>query len=220
MMQRARVAWAAAFRAPFVAHRMSPAPLAVMVALLVLSHTSLWAASCSDPGILPRASVVGAVPDAPSAPALAAATARYEPILRAVSVRGRTVQLKYCTACLIFRPPRASHCRECDSCIGAVGRGRARSGGRHHGCSPSRRRRAAGRRRAARCRPLRPPCVCAPADLDTARRRPHSSPSDQRATWFPPPPAPRGGSDPSPQTARGCQTASADATTATTCPSS
>ena len=88
MMQRARVAWAAAFRAPFVAHRMSPAPLAVMVALLVLSHTSLWAASCSDPGILPRASVVGAVPDAPSAPALAAATARYEPILRAVSATG------------------------------------------------------------------------------------------------------------------------------------
>lgn len=35
-----------------------------------------------------------------------------------VVIKGTRVQLRYCDTCLLYRPPRASHCRQCDNCVG------------------------------------------------------------------------------------------------------
>lgn len=40
---------------------------------------------------------------------------------RTIEVRmhtGHVIQLKFCSTCKIFRPPRVSHCSLCDACIG------------------------------------------------------------------------------------------------------
>ncbi|KAJ2496993.1 Eukaryotic peptide chain release factor GTP-binding subunit [Coemansia sp. RSA 1972] len=41
----------------------------------------------------------------------------HPPATKAVHVNGSLMQLKYCTTCRIYRPPRASHCRSCDNCV-------------------------------------------------------------------------------------------------------
>jgi len=32
-------------------------------------------------------------------------------------VNGKKLQLKYCATCKMYRPPRASHCRQCNNCV-------------------------------------------------------------------------------------------------------
>jgi len=34
-----------------------------------------------------------------------------------ININGNKVILKWCSTCHIFRPPRASHCSECDHCV-------------------------------------------------------------------------------------------------------
>jgi hypothetical protein len=36
---------------------------------------------------------------------------------RPITVNGITIDTKYCTTCKTWRPPRASHCSECDACV-------------------------------------------------------------------------------------------------------
>lgn len=32
-------------------------------------------------------------------------------------MKSHSLRVKFCTSCLIFRPPRASHCAECNICV-------------------------------------------------------------------------------------------------------
>lgn len=35
-----------------------------------------------------------------------------------IMIKNTSYSLRYCDTCKIYRPPRASHCRQCDNCVG------------------------------------------------------------------------------------------------------
>ncbi|PVV02712.1 hypothetical protein BB560_002829 [Smittium megazygosporum] len=39
------------------------------------------------------------------------------PSMKIIDINGTKHSLKYCNTCRIYRPPRATHCRQCDNCI-------------------------------------------------------------------------------------------------------
>ena len=61
-----------------------------------------FSAGCTDPGILPK-QFTGKFPKRKDK--------------RKSLIRGHLYDLKYCLQCDLFRPPRASHCRECNNCV-------------------------------------------------------------------------------------------------------
>lgn len=85
----------------------------------------LLATCCSDPGIIPRREVIIAT----GSQARLEATLGYDPLSSAtVPADGKGGQHKlpveltsrgyrWCRTCRIVRPPRASHCPDCDNCV-------------------------------------------------------------------------------------------------------
>ena len=80
--------------------------LAGSIVLWVLAMGFMLATSLTDPGIIPRNPFM----DDAEAALQANST-------RSIEIKGVTVQLKWCTTCHIWRPPRAAHCSECDVCV-------------------------------------------------------------------------------------------------------
>lgn len=77
--------------------------------------------SFSDPGIIPRNLDAENPWDTNVAPSLATNPSNNSyPPRKFAMVNGIEVMLKYCDTCKIYRPPRASHCRQCDNCIESV----------------------------------------------------------------------------------------------------
>lgn len=72
----------------------------VLLSLLVVEW-ALFKTSWTEPGIVARG---------PAAAAPMASPPQGD-------LRGRTVDLKWCRTCHVYRPPRARHCRECDVCV-------------------------------------------------------------------------------------------------------
>jgi len=100
----------------------------VIGALAGLSFASLLCTRLRDPGFLPRGphplvtvaapgegvteeSGIGGGAGQPSS------QQQQQAVQREVEVSGAVVRVTYCTTCNIFRPPRASHCRECGRCV-------------------------------------------------------------------------------------------------------
>ena len=74
--------------------------------LACFSSTIFWflVTTFSDPGILPRNT------EAPGRPA--------PPLYRErIDDEGAIVTDTWCHTCRIYRPPRASHCSDCDNCV-------------------------------------------------------------------------------------------------------
>ncbi|CAF1084045.1 unnamed protein product [Rotaria sordida] len=107
-----------AFDCPYLANRLHPA-IPVFAAIIFLTVICfIFRTACSDPGILPRGTSDeilylerSNVSNSPQSVALPGRTIEVQ------MSSGHVIQLKFCSTCKIFRPPRVSHCSLCDACI-------------------------------------------------------------------------------------------------------
>lgn len=76
-----------------------------------------------DPGIVPRSLKPPESDGAPDSttPSMEWVSGRTPnirlPRVKDVTVNGHTVKVKFCDTCLLYRPPRASHCSICNNCV-------------------------------------------------------------------------------------------------------
>ncbi|XP_042058013.1 probable protein S-acyltransferase 7 [Salvia splendens] len=93
------------------------AVLVVFIVSTVYILVLLLLTSGRDPGIVPR----NAQPPEPETNNLSTElgsghTPRL-PRTKDVIINGATVKVKYCDTCMLYRPPRCSHCSICDNCV-------------------------------------------------------------------------------------------------------
>ncbi|XP_050374299.1 LOW QUALITY PROTEIN: probable protein S-acyltransferase 4 [Argentina anserina] len=101
-------------------------PVLIVGSLLTaLDLTLLFLTSGRDPGIIPRNSNP---PEPDTDEAFDVGTPSMEwvhgrtphlklPRIKDVIVNGHSVKVKYCDTCLLYQPPRASHCSICNNCV-------------------------------------------------------------------------------------------------------
>ncbi|KAA8517849.1 hypothetical protein F0562_015328 [Nyssa sinensis] len=92
--------------------------------ILTLSDlTFLYMTSGRNPGIVPRNSKPPESDESfdmttPSMEWVNSATPNLKlPRTKDLLVNGHTIKVKYCDTCLLYRPPRASHCSICNNCV-------------------------------------------------------------------------------------------------------
>lgn len=70
-----------------------------------------------DPGIIPR-NAHPPEPEGCDSNVEGAQTPQLRlPRIKEVEVNGITVKIKYCDTCMLYRPPRCSHCSICNNCV-------------------------------------------------------------------------------------------------------
>eukprot|EP00929_Paragymnodinium_shiwhaense_P009002 TRINITY_DN113006_c0_g1_i1.p1 TRINITY_DN113006_c0_g1~~TRINITY_DN113006_c0_g1_i1.p1 ORF type:complete len:355 (-),score=38.87 TRINITY_DN113006_c0_g1_i1:80-1144(-) len=82
----------------------------VQLVLSLVIMLNFFLAAFTNPGICPRNDQVPEALRGHLDP-------RGLPYHRFLRISGVTVKQKFCTACLIYRPPRSKHCSYCDNCV-------------------------------------------------------------------------------------------------------
>lgn len=85
-------------------YTLSPAVPIIAAYLTLLVWSSMLKTAFAEPGILPTQLDSDA----------------QDSVHRDITLRDGLVTVKYCDICHIFRPPRASHCRLCNSCVDGI----------------------------------------------------------------------------------------------------
>ncbi|CDH50950.1 probable palmitoyltransferase zdhhc14-like [Lichtheimia corymbifera JMRC:FSU:9682] len=108
------------FTCPFIWEHIHPAIPIVFAYLFLLSLASMIKTSWTDPGIIPRDLDPFPAMDQPYDDHGSAYGSMWHqgfPTQKQVQIKDNTWTLRYCETCRIYRPPRASHCRQCDNCV-------------------------------------------------------------------------------------------------------
>ncbi|KAF5191279.1 S-acyltransferase [Thalictrum thalictroides] len=80
----------------------------------------LFLTSGRDPGIIPRNAHPPELEDSSNLPSDWLANQGYisnVPPTKDVVVNGTVIKVKYCRTCMLYRPPRCSHCSICNNCV-------------------------------------------------------------------------------------------------------
>uniref|UniRef100_A0A6N2MIF2 S-acyltransferase n=1 Tax=Salix viminalis TaxID=40686 RepID=A0A6N2MIF2_SALVM len=100
-------------------HHLGISILVIGIVLTLLDLTLLLLTSARDPGIIPR----NAHPPEPEGYDRQSALTPGQtppsrlPRTKDVIINGMTVKTKYCDTCMLYRPPRCSHCSICNNCV-------------------------------------------------------------------------------------------------------
>ncbi|CAO1942418.1 unnamed protein product [Urochloa humidicola] len=107
-------------RHQFHANYAGYAILIIAIVYTIYVLLLLFVTAARDPGIVPRASHPPeedihydndslSLTDTPGTPQF--------PRVKEVIVNGMPVKVKYCETCMVYRPPRCSHCSICNNCV-------------------------------------------------------------------------------------------------------
>ncbi|KAG0254952.1 Palmitoyltransferase zdhhc14 [Actinomortierella ambigua] len=110
------------FVSPYLWHHLSPAAPLVQAYLFIVAFSTMLKTSWTDPGVIPRGLDSDPPLDLPLDYGDGMASSSFYPPkglprVKEIQVGMYTVRLKYCDTCRIYRPPRCSHCRQCDNCV-------------------------------------------------------------------------------------------------------
>ncbi|KAI3686360.1 hypothetical protein L1987_80035 [Smallanthus sonchifolius] len=99
------------------AHNLGVLVMVVVVVFTFYVLILLLMTSGRDPGIIPR----NAHPPQPDTTDIEVGPGQTPqlrlPRVKEVIVNGMAVKVKYCDTCMLYRPPRCSHCSICDNCV-------------------------------------------------------------------------------------------------------
>lgn len=105
---------------PALWHRGCYALPAFTLVIFLITSGSLLATCCSDPGIIPRREVIIATKDSQRLEAALGYDALGEIGENGAGLIPKNLShqgYRWCRTCRIVRPPRASHCPDCDNCV-------------------------------------------------------------------------------------------------------
>ncbi|KAJ0755271.1 putative protein S-acyltransferase [Helianthus annuus] len=101
-------------------HHLGILVMVIAIVLSVYVLTMLLVTSGRDPGIVPR-NTRPPEPEVVLDQSLDVGPGQTPqlrpPRFKEVTVNGLTVKVKYCDTCMLYRPPRCSHCSICDNCV-------------------------------------------------------------------------------------------------------